>query len=193
VDRRAGCGRRRQAARLRARPAGIGPASLAVDGRAAGACNGGMSEQSIFRADGAAALLQRVQRLRADSPARWGRMDAAQMLAHCQQPLRVVLGDLRMKRGLAGYLFGGLARKSMLGPRPYKLNLPTAPEFRIRDPRDFERERAALVALVQRCAAGGPAAITRDPHPFFGPLTTEEWEGHMLKHLDHHLRQFGVD
>ena len=152
-----------------------------------------MSEQSIFRPDGAAALLQRVQRLRADSPARWGRMDAAQMLAHCQQTLRVVLGDLKMKRILVGYLFGGLAKKSTLSPRPYKPNLPTAPEFRITDKRDFERERTAFVALVQRCAAGGPAAITRDPHPFFGPLTTDEWEVHMWKHLDHHLRQFGVD
>jgi hypothetical protein len=28
--------------------------------------------------------------------------------------------------------------------------------------------------------------------PFFGPLTSLEWSTGMYKHLDHHLKQFGV-
>jgi hypothetical protein len=34
--------------------------------------------------------------------------------------------------------------------------------------------------------------LTSAPHPFFGPMTQQEWETLMWKHLDHHLRQFGV-
>jgi hypothetical protein len=30
------------------------------------------------------------------------------------------------------------------------------------------------------------------PHPFFGPLKAEQWAILMYKHVDHHLRQFGV-
>jgi hypothetical protein len=29
-------------------------------------------------------------------------------------------------------------------------------------------------------------------HPFFGPMTAEEWGIISYKHLDHHLKQFGV-
>jgi len=38
----------------------------------------------------------------------------------------------------------------------------------------------------------GPAGCTKHPHSFFGKLTPEEWAILSYKHLDHHLRQFGV-
>jgi hypothetical protein len=147
-------------------------------------------DASLFRPDDAAAVLQRVRRLRPDSRAQWGKMDAAQMLAHCQVPLRVALGDVKLKRGLVGVIFGGMAKRKLLGPQPFGHDMPTGPEFRIAGARDFVRERDELEALVQRFAAAGPAGLTREPHPFFGPLTTPEWETLMWKHLDHHLRQF---
>ncbi len=34
--------------------------------------------------------------------------------------------------------------------------------------------------------------LSKDPHPFFGNLNSEEWDTLNWKHLDHHLRQFGV-
>jgi hypothetical protein len=149
-----------------------------------------VADPSLFRPDDAAAVLARVRRLRPDSRAQWGKMDAAQMLAHCQVPLRVALGDVRLKRGLVGVLFGGMAKKKLLAPQPFGRNMPTSPEFRVADARDFARERDALEALIRRFADGGPAGLTREPHPFFGALTTSEWEALMWKHLDHHLRQF---
>jgi hypothetical protein len=47
-------------------------------------------------------------------------------------------------------------------------------------------------SLIDRFVSGGPSACTNHPHPFFGPLTPAEWAILMYKHLDHHLRQFGV-
>jgi hypothetical protein len=29
-------------------------------------------------------------------------------------------------------------------------------------------------------------------HPMFGKMTADQWGRSMWKHLDHHLRQFGV-
>lgn len=146
---------------------------------------------SLFDPVGLQAMLARLDALRTDSKRQWGKMDVAQMLAHCQQPLRVALGELKLKRMLIGILFGRLAKKKLLAPKPWKPGMPTAPEFKIVDARDFAREKTALRALVERFGKGGPAALTKLPHPFFGPLTTEEWQALQWRHLDHHLRQFG--
>ena len=147
---------------------------------------------SLFDPAGLSAILARLDRLRPDAARQWGKMSAAQMLAHCQQPLRVALGELPLKRSLVGYLFGRMAKKKLLAPEPWKPGMPTAPEFRITDARDFAKEQAALRALVERFGRGGPAGLSQNPHPFFGPLSTEEWQALQWRHLDHHLRQFGA-
>lgn len=146
---------------------------------------------SLFEPAGLTTMLARLDSLRADSPRQWGKMTVAQMLAHCQQPLRVALGELPLKRSLIGILFGRLAKKKLLSPTPWKPGMPTAPEFKITDARDFAKEKAALRALVERFGKGGPTALTRQPHPFFGPLTIVEWQALQCRHLDHHMRQFG--
>jgi hypothetical protein len=113
------------------------------------------------------------------------------MLAHCHQPLRVALGELPLKRSLIGFLFGRMAKKMLLSPKPWKPDMPTAPEFKVQDQRDFDREKASLLALVKRFGQAGPAGLTKLPHPFFGKLTNDEWQALQWRHLDHHLRQFG--
>jgi len=57
---------------------------------------------------------------------------------------------------------------------------------------DMGHPLVRLAGLIDRFAAGGPAGCTQHPHSFFGPLTPDEWAILMYKHLDHHLRQFGV-
>ena len=77
-------------------------------------------------------------------------MTAAQMLAHCQQPLRVALGELPLKRMLIGVLFGRMAKKKLLSSTPWKPGMPTAREFLVKEARDFETEKQKLLLLVQR-------------------------------------------
>ena len=57
---------------------------------------------------------------------------------------------------------------------------------------DFAAERKRLSAVVERFATAGPSACTTHPHTFFGHLTADEWARLMYKHIDHHLKQFGV-
>jgi hypothetical protein len=147
---------------------------------------------TLFVAESNRAIVARIRALRPDSKPAWGKMDVAQMLAHCQQPLRVATGELQLKRNLIGILFGKLAKKQLLRPEPFKRGLPTAPDFIVRDARTFDAERAQLIALVERFDAEGAKVLSKQPHPFFGPLTTEEWDQLQYKHLDHHLRQFGA-
>jgi hypothetical protein len=149
-------------------------------------------QPSLFRDGGCDQLLVRIRGLSPSAQAAWGKMNVAQMLAHCHVAFRVALGELRLRRALIGVLFGKWAKKSLLRDKPFRRHLPTDKAFIVRDARDFATERDALVAIVERLRRGGPSVLTSEPHPFFGALTTDEWDALMAKHLDHHLRQFGA-
>jgi len=147
--------------------------------------------KSIFNTADRNEFVGRINKLNSGMPALWGKMNISQMLAHCQVPLRIALDELHIKGGLAAFLFGRIARKKLLSNQPFKPNLPTFREAKITGVKDFETEKRGLIELIKRFDAG-PAALTKKPHGFFGPLTTEEWDKLQVKHLDHHLRQFGV-
>jgi hypothetical protein len=75
---------------------------------------------------------------------------------------------------------------------PVRRNTPTVRDLVVADDRELGPERQPLCGLIDRFAAAGPAGCTTHPHSFFGPRTPREWAVLMYKHLDHHLRQFGV-
>ena len=56
-------------------------------------------------------------------------------------------------------------------------------------PAEFATDVATLVSACNRFAAGEGMRAT---HFLFGPLSAEEWGRWGYKHMDHHLRQFGV-
>ena len=145
--------------------------------------------QDLTKAEIRAEVIARIEKLNQNSSALWGKMNAAQMMAHCQAQLRVALGDEKLPQSFIGKLFGWLAKKSLTEEKPFSKNLPTAPSFLVKNQPEFETERKKLVAMINRF---NEASITRDTHPFFGKLTLDEWSKGTWKHLDHHLKQFGV-
>ena len=131
--------------------------------------------------------------LRPDSERLWGKMGAAQALAHCSAALEVAVGDNRSPRLLLGRIIGRIVKPMALGnDEPMRRNSPTVKGLVVQDDRDLEAERERLRGLIDRFAAGGPKGCTTNPHGFFGQLTPEEWAILTYKHLDHHLRQFGA-
>ena len=147
---------------------------------------------SLFNQADSNQIIERINHLKPDTKALWGKMNVTQMLAHAQPPLKVASGHLTLKRGLIGLLFGKMAKKQLLGDKPFKQNLPTAKEFMIKDYGEFESERQKLIQQLKEFQIKGPRGLSDDPHPFFGKLTSGEWDLIQWKHLDHHLRQFGV-
>jgi hypothetical protein len=136
---------------------------------------------------------QRIAQLRPDSERLWGKMNPAQMLAHCTVAFEVAEGKIRLRRILIGRLLGPVAKKSLIvNGEPMRRNSPTDKSVLVTDERDFVVERQRLRESIDRFVAGGPGICTKHPHFFFGPLTPEEWAALMYQHLDHHLRQFGV-
>ncbi len=135
----------------------------------------------------------RIAHLRPESERQWGKMTAAQMLAHCVRGMEWAVGDTKPPRMFVGRILGVVVKRFAVGnDEPMRPNSPTAPDLLVHDHPDLEVERERLYALIDRFAAAGPSACTRHPHSFFGPLTPDEWANLNYKHLDHHLRQFGV-
>lgn len=148
--------------------------------------------QNLYEAADREAILQRLSALGESSPRQWGRMNAAQMLAHCALIMEIACGQRPRKQILIGRLLAPLVLGSAFGERPFSRNGPTGREFKIRDERDFAAERKRLANLVDSFCTRGPAGADGLVHPFFGRLTGDQWARLMYKHLDHHLRQFGA-
>ena len=136
----------------------------------------------------------RLETLGSESERRWGKMTAAQMLAHCSVSMQWAVGEVVPEKGaLPARLLGRLVKPMVFrNEYPLRKNSPTAKSLIVADVRDLSKERSRLTELIDRFAGGGPARCTNNPHPFFGTLTPEQWAILMYKHLDHHLRQFGV-
>ena len=137
-------------------------------------------------------VMVRLSALQPGAQRQWGKMEVAQMLAHCSVTMEVATGQKFPKRLFIGRLLGPIAKPSFLGEKPFSRNSPTDPTFVIREKREFEREKERLTQLVHRFGDGGETGCTTHPHSFFGVLTPGEWSRAMYKHLDHHLRQFGA-
>ena len=137
-------------------------------------------------------LIARINKLTPATGAGWGKMEAAQMLAHCNAAIQGALGRTHDPRVFIGRIFAPFMKSLYYSDKPYGQGTPTAPGFIITGERDFEKEKQELIANISEFQAGGAEKVTKTPNPFFGKLTPEQWAMGQYKHIDHHLRQFGV-
>ena len=149
--------------------------------------------KNLFEAATVEEVKERLAQLRPESERQWGKMNPAQMLAHCSATMGMAMGKITPPRILIGRLLGPLAKKSLIvNGTPMRRNSMTEKSCLVTDERDLLVERQGLRESIDRFATGGPGVCTKHPHFFFGPLTPVEWAVLMYQHLDHHLRQFGV-
>lgn len=135
----------------------------------------------------------RLMRLTPECERQWGKMTAAQMVTHCSVGLEMSCGTHNPPRMAAGRLLGRLLKPLVLKEGvPMRRNAPTVPSLKVAGEPDLEAGKARLAGLIEQFARNGAAGCTKHPHPFFGALTPEEWGALAYKHMDHHLRQFGV-
>jgi hypothetical protein len=139
---------------------------------------------------------RRILQLGPESERQWGSMTVAQTLAHCTSGIDMATGIIHPRRAsFPAPLIGRLIKPLVFrDDTPMRRNSPSSPELFSADPAkcELKSECSRLIAAIGSFASRGPACCSRSPHPFFGPLTPQQWSILMYKHIDHHLRQFGV-
>ena len=135
-------------------------------------------------------IIDRINKLTPQTKQVWGKMNVSQMLAHIQMPIRIAYGTHQPKGSFLLRLIGPLFKSKLWDEKPYKQSLPTDPTFvMIGSEKEFEKEKAAVIDLINNFSA---ESLAGEHHPVFGKLTKENWSKATWKHLDHHLKQFGV-
>lgn len=148
--------------------------------------------QSLFTPADREALSARLAALEPGTLRQWGSMDPGQMLLHCTRGLEPATGDRPMKQVFLGKLVTPFIRRFVLGEKSFRRQVPTDPTFVVTHSCDFEAERTRLATMIDRFVRRGSDSAAKAVHPFFGRLSGDEWGRLAYKHLDHHLRQFGV-
>ena len=151
-----------------------------------------MDKKNLFQREAVDEVMSRIDTLQPASLRQWGKMDVAQMMAHCSAALDMASGRLNLPRIFIGRVLGPLAKPGFTNDKPFSRNNPTDKKLVVSDQRDFRREQEQLKQKLRQFHEGGEARCTQHPHPFFGALTPQDWSRGMYKHLDHHLRQFGA-
>lgn len=140
-------------------------------------------------------LRQRLLKVNPNSPRRWGKMSAHQMLCHLTDSFKAATGEKAVTPA-ASPLPRRLMRWFALSlPVPWPHGVPTRPEMDQQiggtKPLEFDADRAALLAMMERFAQP-QRDFEWHPHPLFGHMPERDWLRWGYLHVDHHLRQFGL-
>jgi hypothetical protein len=150
--------------------------------------------KDIFSPSVSEEVINRIRLVKKDNPPLWGKMNAAQMFAHCNVAYNYTYHPENFKKPgtIKRFFLRTFLKKIVAGPKPYSKNSPTGPDFLIADTRDFEREKNILIENIQRTCELGRSHFEGKSNFSFGKMTSEEWNTLFYKHIDHHLSQFGV-
>src|SRR5260221_3176382 len=140
--------------------------------------------KNLFEREAVDEVIARIGTLRPATQGQWGKMDVAQMMAHCSGALDMASGRLVLPRILIGRLIGPLVKPIYTNEKPFSRNSPTDPKLVVSDRREFLREHEQPKLNVGQFHVGGEEQWTRHPHPFFGVLYPHAWSRGMYKHLD---------
>jgi len=134
-------------------------------------------------------LLARFRKLAPEHQPLWGRLSAKKMVCHLGDQLAVALGDIPSEP--KGSLLTNTVAKWLVLYVPFpapKGKVKTVPEMLTTQPSDWGKDTARFESLLSRLVDAKALA----PHPAFGKLSHSQWGILAAKHIDHHLRQFGV-
>ena len=142
-----------------------------------------------------AEVLARIEQLRPDSARLWGKMNAAQMVCHLNDAFLGVMGERHIP-AMEKYRGRKIVKFFALHvPMQWPQGVPTRPEVDAfvggTKPGQFDEDVATLRKLIAKFT-GRPRSFEFEPHPIFLRMSEREWMTWGYRHIDHHLRQFGL-
>lgn len=153
-----------------------------------------MALPNIFTKEVSEQVIARIEQLTPETQPLRGKMNAAQMLAHCCVSYEYGFEPEKHKRPnwLMRQIVTLMAKKMVTSEGPFPKNSRTSPDMVMDTPHDFAVEQQRLVGFIRRVQEQGADYYDGLESRSFGKLTKEEWNNLIYKHLDHHLNQFGV-
>ncbi len=134
----------------------------------------------------------RILRLDPNGNPKWGRMTAPQMVCHLSDSFRVGTGEKYASPAITPLRRTLVKWIAIRTPMQWPHGTPTPPEVEQgrggTPPGDWEHDRADLLGLIDSFAERRTFGV----HPVFGEMSQRDWLTWGYRHVDHHLRQFGV-
>ena len=152
-----------------------------------------MALPNIFTRQETDKIIERINKLSAASQPNWGTMSVAQMLAHSNVTYEMIYDNIHKKpNAFLKFILKMMIKNKVVSETMYERNSRTAPQFIIKETKDFGVEKQRLVDYINKTQQLGEAYFDNKESHSFGPLNKTEWNNMLYKHLNHHLTQFGV-
>lgn len=152
-----------------------------------------MALPNIFTPEVTSEVINRINKIEPTTKPQWGKMNASKVMSHLCVSYEMAFEDIHKKpNAFVKWLLKSFVKKGVVNEKPYPINGKTAPAFIIVEEKDFETEKARLINYIKKTQELGSTYFDNKESNSFGNLTTQEWNNLFYKHLDHHLKQFGV-
>lgn len=149
---------------------------------------------NLLNPDARQKIIDRFTLLTPESKALWGKMNVGEMICHCLDGNKMALGEIP-PTDKSNFFTRNLVKYLVVYVVPIPKGAPAAPEIDPHKggtkPQDFDRERQLLIEDINNFGSLTAEAF-KGKHHIFGRLTPSQWGRLGYKHLDHHLKQFGV-
>ena len=153
-----------------------------------------MMKNSIFDQGIKQAVFKRIDAIKPDTKAEWGKLNATQMIRHLFEANRMALGEIPMpdrsnfvSRTLIKWMF----LSNIKPPGRKKGKIHTFPEIDVVQNKiaveDIELEKKKYKDIVNRIIN---TAALYPSHTLFGKMSRADWGFLMYAHADYHLTQF---
>lgn len=138
-------------------------------------------------------IIARINKLNGDEKPLWGKMTADQMMSHLVQATELPFVETVADRSnLVSRIFiKPLILYVLTMPKEVKVSPDLNQQENGRKPQGFDVDKAVLLNSIEKLGTL-PTDHKCLAHPFFGKMTAKEWAIIAHKHIDHHLKQFGV-
>jgi hypothetical protein len=139
-------------------------------------------------------IINRISGLSENSQGKWGRMNASQMLKHCDLVLQIALNRVELPE-INFFLrwIGIFTKKEMyVFNNGIPRNMPTFQKLIATFDCNFNEARESLLQTMDDYWAAFESNNLPNHHILFGKMTENDWGFLEFKHLDHHLKQFNV-
>lgn len=150
--------------------------------------------KSLKNADDVAELKTRILNISENSERKWGSMSSAQMLCHCDKILQVGLGKTILPETNFAIKSLGVCAKvvTRIFNNQIPPNMPTFEVVKLKEICNFEQSRANLLVTLDEFVACLEADNLLINHALFGRMNHDDWGFLQYKHINHHLKQFGI-